>query len=88
MREQLRIFDFPECIPGEMEREMVEESTKLQMLQELKRFHCRKERIAFVRKKKGKKFVEEVFPEMTDREVKAYFEEIYFEIKEMPDFLG
>lgn len=52
----------------------------------MNKFKNRKSRIEFIQKKKGRKFVEFVFPDMTDKEVKQYFEALYPKIKDDPDW--
>ena len=54
----------------------------------MRKYKNRKERIDFVQKKKGRKFVEFVFPDMTDKEVKQYFNLLYPVIKDSPDLNG
>ena len=49
------------------------------------KFKNRKSRIDFVAKKRGRRFVELFFVDMTDREVKQYFNLLYPSIKDLPD---
>lgn len=51
----------------------------------MKKFTNRKQRIEFIRRKKGREFVQFLFTDMTDREVKIFFDTMYPVLKSLPD---